>query len=150
MSVVQDRGYRPIVGDPDDHRPRSSWAVVFDPPREDGRYVRDVTCMFERMAPGDAIPIHTHEIDEVVAVEDGRGTCRIDGEEIVITAGGVAFIPAGSPHGIRNDGDTVLSLTAFLPSAAIDVTYLERNAAPGTEGDPPQPPMRFAPRVDEF
>src|SRR4051794_4747404 len=105
VSVVQGYKYGPMVGDPDDHRPDSSWVVVFDPPQEDGRYVRDITCLRERMAPGDAIPLHTHEIDEVVMVDGGHGLYRLDGEEIPIDPGGVAFIPAGTPHGLRNDGD---------------------------------------------
>jgi mannose-6-phosphate isomerase-like protein (cupin superfamily) len=148
VSVVQGYEYGPMVGDPDDHRPDSSWAVVFDPPREDGRYVRDITCLFERMAPGDAIPLHTHEIDEVVMVEGGKGRYRLDGDEIPIGPGGVAFIPAGTPHGLRNDGDGELSLKAMFPSRTLDITYLERNPAPGTEGEPVQAPMRFDPRVD--
>jgi len=150
VSVVQGYEYGPMVGDPDDHRPDSSWAVVFDPPREDGRYVRDITCLFERMAPGDAIPLHTHEIDEVVMVDGGQGRYRLDGDEIPIGPGGVAFIPAGTPHGLRNDREAVLSIAAFFPSDAIDITYLERNPAPGTESDPPQPPMRFDPRIDSI
>jgi hypothetical protein len=148
MSIVQGVEYRPIVGDPDDHRPDSSWALMFDPPREDGPYVRDVTCIVERMAPGDAIPLHTHETVEVVVIQRGGGTYQLGGEEIAIDEGGVAFVPAGTPHGLRNDREAVLSITAFFPSDTIEVTYLARNPAPGTEGDPPQPPMRFDPRVD--
>jgi mannose-6-phosphate isomerase-like protein (cupin superfamily) len=148
MSIVQGYEYGPMVGDPDDHRPDSTWALVFDPPREDGRYVRDVTCLFERMAPGDAIPLHTHDVDEVVMIEDGAGVYRLDGDEIPITAGDVAFIPAGTPHGLRNDAGDTLSLKAVFPSRTLDITYLERNPAPGTEGDEVQPPLRFDPRVD--
>lgn len=148
MSIVQGFEYGPMVGDPDDHRPNSSWALVFDQPREDRPYVRDVTCLFERMAPGDAIPLHTHDIDEVVIVDHGRGRYRLDGDEIAIGAGGVAFIPVGTPHGLRNDGDGELSLKAVFPSRALDTTDLERNPAPGTEGQPVQAPMRFDPRVD--
>jgi quercetin dioxygenase-like cupin family protein len=110
--------------------------------------VRDITCLFERMAPGDAIPLHTHEIDEVVMVDGGQGLYRLDGDEIQIGPGGVAFIPAGTPHGLRNDGDGELSLKAMFPSRTLDITYLERNPAPGTEGEPAQTPMRFDPRVD--
>jgi gentisate 1,2-dioxygenase len=148
MSIVQGYEYRPMVGDPDDHRPASRWALVFDPPREDGAYVRDVTCLFEQMAPGDSIPLHTHDVDEVVMVDGGTGVYRLDGEEIPIGAGGVAFIPAGTPHGLRNPGDDTLSLKAVFPSRSLDITYLERNPAPGTEGDEAQPPFRFDPRVD--
>lgn len=149
MSIVHEHEYRPMVGDPDDHRPNSSWALVFDPPRDDGAYVADITCLFERMAPGDAIPLHTHEVDEVVIVDAGSGVYRLGPDETPIGEGGVAFIPAGTPHGLRNDGDAPLSLKAVFPSRWLDITYLERNPAPGSEGDPARPPMRFDPRVGD-
>jgi mannose-6-phosphate isomerase-like protein (cupin superfamily) len=147
VSVIRNVEFQPMVGDPDDHRPNTSWALIFDPPRPDGPYVRDLTCIIERIAPGDAIPLHTHEIDEVVMIDNGNGTYRLGEEEVPIEGGGVAFIPAGTPHGLRNDGDGALALKAVFASSTLDITYLERNPAPGTQGDAPQPPTRFDPRV---
>jgi mannose-6-phosphate isomerase-like protein (cupin superfamily) len=132
-----------MAGDPDDHRPRTTWAVVFDPPREDGPYVGDLTCLFERIAPGDAIPLHTHSIDEVVVIDRGTGAYRLGRETTTVGAGSVVFIPAGTPHGTHNDGDEPLYIHAVFPSRELDITYLERNPAPGTEGDAPQPSIRF-------
>lgn len=148
MSVIRDVEFQPMVGDPDDHRPNTSWALLYDPPRADGPYVRELTCILERIAAGDAIPLHTHEIDEVVMIDDGVGTYRLGGEEVPIREGGVAFIPAGTPHALRNDGDATLALKAVFASSTLDITYLDRNPAPGTEDDPVQPTMRFDPRVD--
>jgi mannose-6-phosphate isomerase-like protein (cupin superfamily) len=148
VSVIRDVAFQPMVGDPDDHRPNTSWALVFDPPRRDEPYVRDLTCIIERIAPGDAIPLHTHEIDEVVMVDHGNGTYRLGDEEVPITGGGVAFIPAGTPHGLRNEGDSTLALKAVFASSTLDIAYLERNPAPGTERDPVQQPLRFDPRVE--
>lgn len=146
MSVIKDLSYQPMTGDPDDHRPNTRWALVFDPPREDGPYVRDITCLFEHIAPGDAIPLHTHTSDEIVFVDDGEGSYTLGDDVTPVGAGTVVFIPAGTPHGTRNDGERPLSIHAVFPSCELDITYLERNPAPGTEGDPPQPPLRFDPR----
>jgi mannose-6-phosphate isomerase-like protein (cupin superfamily) len=148
MSVVDDYVYGPMVGDPDDHRPNTSWAFVFDPPREDGPYVADITCLFERIAPGDAIPLHTHTTSEVVVVDEGTGTYRLGEDTTAVRGGSVIFIPAGVPHGTVNDGTAPLRIHAMYPSRVLDFTYLERNPAPGTEGDPPQPPTVTDPRVD--
>lgn len=148
MGVIDGFEYQPMVGDPDDHRPRTTWAVVFDPPRDDAAYVRDLTCIFERIAPGDAIPLHTHTVDEVVVVEEGTGAYRLDVDTRPVHGGSVVFIPAGTPHGTRNEGAGPLVITAVFPSRELDITYLERNPAPGTEGDPPQTPMRFDPRAE--
>jgi hypothetical protein len=34
-------------------------------------------------------------------------------------------------------------LRAVFPPHRLDITYIERNPAPGTEGDPAQPPVVF-------
>ena len=146
MSVIPSFEYLPMVGDPDDHRPDTRWAIAFDPPRDDGAFVGSLTCILERMAPGDAIPLHTHETDEVVFVVHGEGSYRLGSETTPVADGSVVFVPAGTPHGLHNTGPHPLALHAVFPSAELDITYLERNPAPGTEGDPVQPPMRFDPR----
>ena len=48
------------------------------------------------------------------------------------------FIPAGVPHGFHNDGDRPLPLQAVFPTTRVWIRTLERNPAPGTEGDLPQ------------
>ena len=132
--------------DPDDHRPDTRWALVFDPPRTDGAYVREMTCIWEEIAPGDAIPLHTHSSDELVVVDRGAGDYRLGEERRAVGPGTAVFIPAGTPHGVVNEGPDRLDIHAVFPSATLDITYLERNPAPGTEGDPPQPPFSFDPR----
>jgi mannose-6-phosphate isomerase-like protein (cupin superfamily) len=148
VSIVEAFTYEPMVGDPDDHRPNTSWALVFDPPRDDAPYVEDLTCIFERMGPGDRIPLHTHTTSEVVMIDSGSGTYRLADEVRTVGAGTTVFIPAGTPHGLDNEGTSILSLHAVFPSRTLDIAYLDRNPAPGTEGEAPQPPIRFDPRVD--
>lgn len=148
MGVIDGFEYHPMVGDPDDYRPNTEWTLVFDPPRDDAPYVADITCLFERIAPGDVIPLHTHTISEVVIVDEGEGSYRLGEEAIAVRDGSVIFIPAGTPHGTVNDGPEPMRIHAMYPSRVLDFTYLERNPAPGTEGDPPQPEVRFDPRID--
>jgi quercetin dioxygenase-like cupin family protein len=147
VGVIDRVEFAPMVGDPDDHRPNTTWALVFDPPRSDGPTVEDMTCIVERIAPGDAIPLHTHSVDEVVVIDRGAGTYRLGDETTSVYPGSFIFIPAGTPHGTRNEGDAPLEIHAVFPSRELDITYLERNPAPGTEGDAPQPPLRFDPRA---
>ena len=49
-----------------------------------------------------------HEWDEVYVVLDGRGTLTVEGEEVVLEAGGSVFVPAGAEH--RFSGYEGLSL----------------------------------------
>jgi mannose-6-phosphate isomerase-like protein (cupin superfamily) len=140
MGIIDEVRFGPMVGDPDDHRPNTQWAMVVDPERDDGRHVNDVTVLFERMAPGDRIPLHTHTMSEAVVIESGRGDYTLGDERREVRPGSCVLIPSGMPHALVNTGVEELRLTGFFPSTVIDITYLERNPAPETEGQPPQPP----------
>jgi quercetin dioxygenase-like cupin family protein len=147
VAIVDGVNYEPMVGDPDDHRPNTTWALVVDPARDDEPYVAGLTLLFERIAPGDRIPLHTHPIDELLVIDDGAGEARVGDECRRVSAGTAIFVPAGKPHGTRNVGPGTLRLHAVFPTSRIGITYLERNPAPGTEDDPPQPPVIFDART---
>jgi quercetin dioxygenase-like cupin family protein len=142
MAIIETRTYQPVaeLGDPDDYRPNSAMAFVFDPARDDGAYVRGLTLIFETIGVGDRIPLHIHPtVEEVVVIEEGEAEVTLGDERRVVGAGAVVFIPPGTPHGTRNAGTTPLRVQAIFPTPDIDIQMLERLPAPGTEGDPPQP-----------
>jgi len=101
----------------------------------------------EEIAPGDAIPLHRHRIDEVILYEAGEAEVRIGRDTHRVRAGDLVIIPAGDVHGTRNMGDGIVRLRAVFPSHKIDIEYVERNAAPETEGDEPQPPVVYDTRT---
>ena len=57
------------------------------------------------------------------------------------------IIPSGAAHGTKNIGGEAVRICALFPSHRIDIEYLERNPAPGTEGNEPQPPVVFDTRT---
>jgi quercetin dioxygenase-like cupin family protein len=134
MSLHRDFDLQPIAddGDPDDWRPNSRWALVNDPRA-------DLAVIVEELAVGDAIPLHRHRIDEVLFYDSGEAEVRVGGEVYDVRGGDIVFVPAGEPHGTRNVGSDVVRVRAVFPCHRVDMTYLERNPAPGTEGVPPQP-----------
>ena len=125
--------------DPDDFRPSSRWALLVDPAADSGTHVDDITVIAEVIAPGDRIPLHTHPINEVVVVHEGTAQVTLGDETREVGPGAVVFIPAETPHGTRNASPSPVRIHAMFPSEQIGIRYLERNPAPGTEGDPPQP-----------
>ena len=142
MAIITERAYQPVsdLGDPDDYRPNSELAFVFDPAPAGAAFVRGLTLIFENIGVGDRIPLHTHPtVEEVVVIEQGAAEVTLGDEKRVVWAGAVVFIPPGTPHGTRNVGATVLRVQAIFPTPAIDIQMLERLPAPGSEGDPPQP-----------
>jgi len=142
MGIVEDRNYQPLgPEDPDDYRPNSQIAFVIDPTVEDGKYVRTLGFIFEECAPGDYIPLHTHTFDEAIVIDEGTADVRLGNETRVVGPGAVVFVPAGMPHAWGNPGPSLLRAHGVFPSDVLNGEYLERNPAPGTEGDPPQPPF---------
>lgn len=137
MSIVDPQPYEPMVGDPDDHRPKSEWRLVTDPGGPEGR-VDTLALVFERIAPGDQIPLHRHRCDEVVVVLEGDAEVRLGGERRRVEPGTAVFIPAGTPHGTRNAGDVPVHIHAAFPTLLVEMDMLERIPAPGTENDPPR------------
>jgi len=141
--IVEQARFEPMVGDPDDHRPNSRWAVLT------GEAVASLGAILEEIAPGDRIPLHTHPLDEVILYRSGTVAVTIGDVQRQIGAGTVAFVPAGTPHRAENVGTEPASLFAVFPSTTVGIGYLERNPAPGTEGDDPQPPMTIDFRTGE-
>jgi quercetin dioxygenase-like cupin family protein len=149
MAILENPELTPLAaaGDPDDHRPGSVWSGPLVDPVASESYVRDLCVILERIAPGERIPLHRHALDEAIVVESGRVELRFGDETRIVTGRSVAFIPAGTAHGARNVGADDVVYTAFFPSTAIDIEYLERNPAPGTESDPPQAPVVYDARA---
>ena len=136
MAIVDGYEFEAMVGDPDDHRPETRWALLVDPGGPNGR-VDGFAVITERIAPGDRIPLHVHRDDELVIVH-GRGRYRLADEEREVADGAVVFIPAGTPHGLTNPGSDPLPIEGVFATTKIWMRYLERNPAPGKELSEPQ------------
>lgn len=137
-----------MVGDPDDHRPASRWGLKVDPGDTNGR-VETLAIIAEEIAPGDRIPLHTHDVDEALTILAGLADTRLGNEQRRVGPGTLIFIPAGTPHGTANAGDGPLQIHAVFPAQTIEIAMLERNAAPGTEADPPRR-SRYDLRTGDF
>ena len=148
MSIVTNQVFEAMIGDPDDHRPRSEWALVIDPDGTAER-VDDLAVIKERIAPGDRIPVHVHRVSEVIFVH-GPGSFRLGEEARPVEDGTVVFIPAGTAHGLVNDGSVQLPIEAVFPTTRVWIQYLERNPAPGTENAAISPPVTYDFRTGEM
>ena len=134
MGIVRRTELEAMVGDPDDHRPNTMWRVVVD---SDTARPANLSFLEEHCAVGDRIPLHRHDVDEVVVVVAGTATYSLDGDEQHVSRGDVIFIPAGAEHGTANVGDEVLHVHAVFAARTVLMEMLERNPAPGTEDAPP-------------
>jgi quercetin dioxygenase-like cupin family protein len=138
MAILAELSFRACVDseDSDDYRPRSSWAVAADPESSPGSFVERSSVVIDRVALGERVPLHTHPIDEVVVVDGASAELRLGDETRTVPPGAVMFVPRGVPHG-GGPVDAEVTFIGFFTETVIETTYLERNPAPGTEGQPP-------------
>ena len=65
--------------------------------------------------PGQAHALHAHEgMDKVYQVIEGTGTFLLEDREVAMEPGVMLIAPSGVPHGIRNDGEERLVVSAIL------------------------------------
>src|SRR3546814_14548325 len=79
------------------------------------------------IAPGSAVPLHTHNCEESVVVLSGQGIAHIDGAAHPVAPRDTSWNPAGVPHCFRNaagDGPPVTFWT-YAPIAPTRNTSAE-------------------------
>ena len=63
------------------------------------------------MPPGAAIETHAHaQCNELFDVVEGEGQFTVDGRSFRGDFGKCVFVPAGTPHSIHNDSDSLWTL----------------------------------------
>ncbi len=68
------------------------------------------------LLPHEDIGEETHELDQFIRIESGRGKAMLDNIEHVIEDDYAIVIPAGTKHNIINTGDTPMKLyTVYSP-----------------------------------
>jgi quercetin dioxygenase-like cupin family protein len=63
-----------------------------------------VTTGITIFAPGTAIPLHTHNVEESVMVLEGQATAVVGENEYELEAEDVTWVPSGVPHCFINRG----------------------------------------------
>jgi quercetin dioxygenase-like cupin family protein len=130
-----------MIEDPDDYRPNSKLALVVDPGDDENGLVEKMSVFKEQIAAGDKIPLHQHSIDEILVVNKGDIEVSLGNRKQKVKDGAVVFIPAKVAHGFKNIGNDTAHIVAVFPSREVDINYLDRNPAPGTENQDPADPM---------
>ena len=62
------------------------------------RGARETMCYRTTLSPGQRLPQHTHDHEEVFHVLSGRLTAWLDGSETVVEQGDTVMIPQGVSH----------------------------------------------------
>ena len=75
--------------------------------------------------PGVAVPMHAHNVEEVVLVIEGQGECIMDGTVHQVQASDTSFIPAGIDHCFRNTGESMMRILWIYGSTNVTRTFAE-------------------------
>jgi quercetin dioxygenase-like cupin family protein len=77
------------------------------------------------MQPGGGMPRHTNTVEHEQYVLRGRARIGIGDEVVRVEPGSVLFIPAGTPHWYRVEGDEPFEFLCAVPNLADEITILE-------------------------
>ena len=96
-------------------RPEGIVSYLLASPRTSGS--QHLTTSLVELQPGGEQRIHSHHPEQIYFILEGRGTMTVGDEMERVGVGDCVFIPSGSPHGLKNDGEVALRyFTAAAPS----------------------------------
>jgi quercetin dioxygenase-like cupin family protein len=81
--------------------------------------------------PGGHTELHTHELDQVLIVTEGRGVIGTPTEVIHVGAGDVVVVPAGEQHFHGAVAESMSHVAVMAPCATTVVRRLEEWPPPG-------------------
>jgi quercetin dioxygenase-like cupin family protein len=67
--------------------------------------------------PGCVFPAHSHPEEQITVVHSGEIEFEIGDKRVVLSAGQVAIVPGGVPHGARVTGSEVVVTDNYIASA---------------------------------
>ncbi len=71
--------------------------------------------------PGGAVPLHTHEQEEVYFIATGEGAIEIDGVQEPVKAGSYVYLKPACTHTLRNGGSgNMIMLFCYAPKGIVD------------------------------
>lgn len=79
--------------------------------------------------PGCVFPVHRHPEEQITIVHSGEIEFTVGGEVIILSAGQVAVIPGGVPHGARVTGTETVVTDNYIASASRTPLVFDRDAS---------------------
>ena len=107
MLVVNHRD-RPIIHSASGH---PSLSMVVN--REVGAHSMSIWTTYHE--PGEVVPLHTHEYEEIITTIAGEAIITVAGESAAVRADMSIIIPPRTPHGYKNAGDEILRMIVSFP-----------------------------------
>jgi quercetin dioxygenase-like cupin family protein len=82
------------------------------------------------LQPGQRLPEHTHDHEEVFHVLSGSITVSLDGEETLLGPGDTVMVPPGVSHFSYADGSLASAILAMMPVGTVMIPPDGERVAP--------------------
>jgi quercetin dioxygenase-like cupin family protein len=80
-----------------------------------------VTVLVNRFSHGEAVPAHTHDVEEVLLVTTGECTVTVDGRDVTARAGDAVIVRPHTEHSISHHSDQPCTVVAVLGSPDVQI-----------------------------
>jgi quercetin dioxygenase-like cupin family protein len=95
----------------------------------------------QTVAPGCMVREHSHDRhDEVIHITAGRGTARLEGEEVPIETGSTLLLGRNRKHAFINPGPEPMTFVWFLAPGGLE-DFFAAIGRPRTPGEPAPAPF---------
>ena len=71
------------------------------------------------------VHLHQHE-DDIIFIRMGTGVATLGDREVPVAAGATIYVPQGQWHGLRNNSQEVLGMTAIYSPAGFEQIFQDR------------------------
>jgi mannose-6-phosphate isomerase-like protein (cupin superfamily) len=108
------------------------------PPTPDGRVLTikidseqtpglRMSMIAEDLPPKSEIGVHLHSNeDEIIFIRMGTGVATLGDREVPVAAGDAVYVPQGVWHGLRNNSQDMLGMTAIYSPAGFEQIFKDR------------------------
>jgi mannose-6-phosphate isomerase-like protein (cupin superfamily) len=108
------------------------------PPTPDGRVVTikidseqtpglRMSMIAEDLPPKSEIRVHLHQNeDEIIFIRMGSGVATLGDREVPVAAGATVYVPQGVWHGLRNNSQDMLGMTAMYSPTGFEQIFKDR------------------------
>ena len=108
------------------------------PPTPDGRVLTikldseqtpglRMSMVAEDLPPKSEIRVHLHQNeDEIIFIRMGTGVATLGDREVPVAAGATVYVPQGVWHGLRNNSQDMLGMTAIYSPAGFEQIFKDR------------------------
>ncbi|MDA1035266.1 MAG: cupin domain-containing protein [Chloroflexi bacterium] len=75
--------------------------------------------------PGVDVPLHSHNVEEMVIILEGEGECVLDGDTKPVKQWDTSYVPANVVHCFRNTGTAQMSIMWVYGSTNVTRTFAD-------------------------